>query len=244
MTLSPLSRRGAFTLLEVLLAVSLLAVASTITFLAFHIVTTAWKSGLTLTDNLHHGDFVMEQVEMALRSAYYPDSTNADGYGFWMEDNGTPDEAADVISWVKLGGALVGRDTALADSPHRVEVWLDKGEEEHAAVYVKAWRQYAQAEDFDPENIPPEILSRRVTGLNCRVAERKPGDDEEEEEIEWLDEWEDTNRIPDMVELTLLLDPITPGGDPIEIRRIVSIPVAPLSWARRIKHIRDTERKP
>ncbi|MBN2302436.1 MAG: type II secretion system protein, partial [Lentisphaerae bacterium] len=83
------SKQHGFTLLEILLAVSLLAIVSTLTYLSFSTITTAWKRGLAMTDELHHGDFVMEQLVMGLRSAYYPEARNPSAnYGFWLENNG------------------------------------------------------------------------------------------------------------------------------------------------------------
>ena len=48
--------------------------------------------------------------------------------------------------------------------------------------------------------------------------------------IEWLDNWEMTNRLPAFVELTLYLEPLEEGGQPVEIKRVVDIPVAHLGW--------------
>ena len=56
------SRRRGFTLIELLLAVSLLAIVSTLTYMTFSTVTSAWKRGLALADDIHHGDFMMEQM--------------------------------------------------------------------------------------------------------------------------------------------------------------------------------------
>ena len=43
---------SAFTLLELVLAVAILAVVSTVTYLTFSTVTTAWKKGIVLTLNI------------------------------------------------------------------------------------------------------------------------------------------------------------------------------------------------
>jgi hypothetical protein len=53
-----------------------------------------------------------------------------------------------------------------------------------------------------------------------------------EDEIEWIDEWEDTNRLPYSVEVTLWMDPVEEDDDPIELKRVVQVPLAPLSWGR------------
>ena len=99
-------RRHGFTLLELLLAVSILSVVSVVTYMTFSTVIQAWRRGSAMTEEMHHGDFVIEQIVMALRSAYYPETDVAPtAYGFWHVDNGDGEEDADEISWVKIGSA-------------------------------------------------------------------------------------------------------------------------------------------
>lgn len=221
--------RSAFTLLEMLLAVSLMAAVCAITFLTFSVVSSGWQRGMTLSDDLHHGDYVIEQLVMALRSAYYPSAgENAGTYGFWLKDGGSGENASDMISWVKLGGALVGSDCPFAGSPHRVKFSVEPESGENSAS-VRAWRLEGQPEDFDPDKIEPIVLSHDVTGFNCRVADP---DQKTGAEIDWLDEWEDarTNKLPRIVEVTLYMKPLEAGEAPVEIKRVVAIPAAPLSW--------------
>jgi prepilin-type N-terminal cleavage/methylation domain-containing protein len=223
--------RCAFTLLELLLAIGILALAMVVAFTTFGIVTTAWRKGTTLADEVHHGDFAMEQLVMGLRSAHYPDAkAMSSPYGFWMEDESAGEHPSDTISWVKQGSALVGSDPSLAGGPHRVVFSVEDDDEGGRAACVKAWRLQGQPEDFDPEeDVETETLSRRVLGFNCRAAYEK-----KEKEIDWLDEWEDTNRLPVYVELTLYLAPLSEGEDPVEVKRAIEIPVAPLSWGTAI----------
>ena len=73
----------------------------------------------------------------------------------------------------------------------------------------------------------PVFLSRQVRGFNCRTIMEDDVDDEGE--IDWQDEWDFTNDLPLAVEITLYLEPIDKDGDPVELSRIVEIPVAYLS---------------
>lgn len=224
-TRMPKNRQG-FTLLELLLAISIMAIVSTVTFMTFYASLNAWKRGTAMADSLNYGDYVMEQLIMGLRSAYYPDSKGGSpDYGFWQQDNGDDAYSGDVISWVKLGGALVGDDAPLAGSPHRVQFYVDQDDEGRSAVAVKAWRLLDQPDDFDPEELEPVYISRKIIGFNCKTAYRLV-----DEEVEWLDEWEKTNRIPTVVELTLYLEPAEKDGEPVELKRIIGIPVGPLCW--------------
>jgi len=215
-----------FTLLEVLLAISLLGVVSAITYMSFATVVTGWRKGMSMVDKLHHGDLIIEQLVMALRSAYYPDvKGQAPLYGFTHEDEGNGPYSSDVISWVKLGSALVGQDCPFVGSPHRVKFSVETDDEGDGMGVIRAWQLFGQPEDFDPDDVPPRYLSRHITGFNCRAAYKKVDDD-----IDWQDEWENTNRLPTVIELTFYLQPFDKDDPPIEIKRILGIPVAPLSW--------------
>lgn len=225
------ARRAAFTLLELLLALSLLSVISVVTYMTFSTALRAWRKGTAMTESLHHGDFVMEQLVMALRSTYYPDAEKAGSmYGLWHEDHGSDEDSRDVISWVKLGNALIGADSPFVDSPHRVRFYLDKDEKDRDVVAVQAWQLLGQPEDFDYEEVEPIHLSRKIIGFNCRMAHRILDD-----EIEWLDEWTGgvSNKVPTVFEITMYLEPSEEGGEPAKMTRIMGVPVGPRVWQAR-----------
>ncbi len=215
-----------FTLLEILLAVTILGVISVVVSLTFSAAVSAWQKGTKMADSMHHGDFVVDQLVMGLRSAYYPEA-NGSEYGFWHEDDGDGENARDEICWVKLGGSLVGRNSRFAETPHRVRFLIEDDEDGDSAAAVKAWRLQGQVEDFDPDEIEPIFLSKRIVGFNCRMAWEMKDD-----EIDWMDEWEDdlTNKLPTVVEITLYVDPAQEGEDPIELKRIIGLRLGVLSW--------------
>ena len=231
-----LNSSSGFTLLELLLAISILSIVSTVTYMSFTAVVDAWQKGMTMSDELHHADYVVEQLVMGLRSAYFPQAGGtSDEHGFRHEDNGDDAGFSDVISWVKLGNALVGADRSFAGTPHRVEFFVDSEGGDDSAAMIKAWRLYGLPDDFDPEELDPTLLATRITGFNCRMAEDTSDDIDldDEELIDWLDEWEETNRLPTMIELTLYMDPLEEGGSPLMVQRVVEIPVSHLSWGTR-----------
>ncbi len=224
--LAMVARSRGFTLLEILLAVSLLAVTATITFMTFAAATTAWQRGTALVDRLHHGDFVMHQLVLALRSAYFK---QLGLHGFQHVSSGSGAGSADEISWVKLGGALIGREQDFAETPHRVRFFMGRDREGNEGVAFTGWRLAGLDDDFDPDALEPIILSRRVMGFSCRTAWEYNA----EGEIDWLDEWEHTNRVPVLVEITLYLEPVVEGDPPLEMKRIAPIRAAEASWKDR-----------
>ena len=240
-------RKSGFTMIELLLAVSLMAVIVGVGFYTFATANRVWRLGTEAADAIDHADLVMEQLCMALRSAYYPDGSRpSPDYGMQLVNDGDGADAHDTLSWVKLGTALVGPDSMVANSPHRVMVSAvrpDDSPDGEDGLVLKAWRLAAQPEDFDPEDeeyVKPLYIASGVQGLDFQIldpdgnlaAGKEPvaGD---EQELKWIDEdWKDdyTNRLPYAVSATLYLTPAEEGGEPIAVRRLVTIPVAPLSW--------------
>ncbi len=229
--------RSGLTLIELILSVSILAMVAGVAYFSFDAGVRAWRAGTELADSLHHADYVLEQIVMGLRSSYYPDTGKSAGsYGFVLTDDGDGAEARDTMSWVKLGSALVGTEAPFAGIPHRVEVGVRDADEvapsdaaagAGSGFAVRAWRIDNQPEDFDPGAVPPVFLTPRVVGLNCRVLSNEQTD---EDELKWDDEWEDTNRVPFAVEVSLYLQPPREDDEPIQVQRIVEIPLALLSW--------------
>ncbi len=210
------------------MAVLLVLLASTMTYVTFAAVAKAWRNGTKIAEDLHHGDFVMDQLVIGLRSAYFPDARgNVTTYGFWLKDGGSGSSAEDSISWVKQGTALTESNSATVSGPHRVLFSIERDDDGNPAAAVRYWRPFALPEDFDAMLIPPEFISSRVCGFDCRVATNTT-----DGTWEWSDIWEkeDTNRLPRAVELTLYLQPLSEGRDPVAITRCVEIPVWRLSW--------------
>lgn len=219
--------KGGFTLLELLLAVGLLALVSTVTYLSFSTFTAAWQRGIALADDLHHADFVIEQLTMALRSAYYPDAGGVvAGYGFELKDGADGGDPTDEITFTKIGSSLISRGNKISGTPHRVKVTVGTDESGRKGAIVK-FRPMLKISDKKTEEEQWEklFLSDKVVGFNCRAAYRMV-----EDKVEWLDDWKETNRLPTAVEITLYMNPLKENDEPVEIKRVVGISVAPLSW--------------
>jgi prepilin-type N-terminal cleavage/methylation domain-containing protein len=229
------SRNGntqqAFTLLELLIALVILATAMAITLSTFYSITRAWQRGTAMTDNLNRGEFTMEQIASGLRSAFFPTPSNVyappPGFGFWLDDNGKDAAAKDVISWVKTGPELLPMESPHQNGPHRIQLSVEHDEDGESALAARAWLPYSSLLDkFDPEDEPPFFIATKIVGLNCRVSTNTS-----DEGWVWEESWEDTNTntLPLAVEVALYLTPLEPGEPPVELRRTIVIPTAPLS---------------
>ncbi len=217
-----------FTLVEVLIALSIVGLLTVMLFTSFHSVSNSWSIGRATIDAGGHSDYLMEQLTAALRSAYYPGT--GEKYGLIFTDDGEDEDARDWIEWTKVGPALVGEDAEFAQVPHRVRVFITEPDGDFPGGFtIRAWRQDLQLDDFNPDEDTAElILSPKVIGFNCRMldpeAERTVDD-----ELNWMDEWTKTNTLPTALELTLWLQPTEDDAEPIESQRIVEIPMGILS---------------
>lgn len=220
--------RQAFTLVEVLIALTLLGLLTAMLFTSFNAIVRAWESGRTAVDATNHADYLLEQLSAALRSAYFPGS--GEKYGLIFTDDGDDPRSHDLIEWTKVGAALVGEDADFANVPHRVRVTVTEPDAPFPGGFtVRAWRQDLQLDAFDPDRDTIELsLSPKVIGLNCRLLDpdsARTADDE----LNWIDEWTKTNTLPTALELTLWMEPAEKDAEPIEAKRIIELPMGALS---------------
>ena len=225
--------RSAFTLVEIVVSISILAVMMLISFFSFDAIVRSWRAGQEMSNTMGQADYVIDQVVAGLRSAYYPALGKQDyKYGFSLISDGDDATARDSISWVKMGPALVGEECGFSESPHRVSLSVFEGDRDGAVekgLALRAWRIDLQLEDFKPdEEVTDFILAPRVIGMNCRVLDKtKPKVDALPN---WQDEWKYSNSIPKAVELTLYMEPLKENEEPLEIKRIIEMPMSELSF--------------
>lgn len=231
-----------FTLIEVMLAVSLMAVMTFVAFFTFNTAINSWKRSTEMADRMQHADYALSQVVSALRSAWCPATATTGGgadsylYGFQLIDGGDGEEDSDIIQWTKLGSAIVGNTSTLSETPHTVRLWAQtETRDQPGGLWVKAGQlDLIQDEDkedynFDDDDVfEPYVLVTGVQGFNCRVLNKEQPYEEDGTPV-WEDEWISSNNIPRAVELTFTLEPVEERGDPVRIRRVVEIPLWDLS---------------
>ena len=232
------SRRG-FTMLELLLAISLMGIMMVVGFMTFNTVTRNWTKSMELVDRMQHAEYALTQVVSGLRSAYVPLGAQEGDMtlGLQLFDDGSDEKSRDSIQWTKLGTAIVGNASKLSETPHVVRLWVEDGERNRdrpAGLWVKACHDLlprdAETEiDFnDDEQFEPFLLVQGIRGFNCRVAD-KDTPFNEDGSWNWQDEWSASNSLPRAVELTFYLDPVEERGRPETVMRVVEIPLAKMS---------------
>ena len=212
----PPRRAAAFTLIELLLALAIFAIVMSMAGGSFWSIMKAWNRGNSLLDQLHHGEFAMDQLVSALRSAaWFP--SKPESYGFWLDDSGgTGPHAENVISWVTGGSAFLPPESEDRDGLHRLSVTVE-GSGPKRALRVSAWPHIVE----DPRDASPEEydVAAGVSGLSCEWYDF--------EDESWSQDWEETNSLPKLVRLTLTMQPQGEQRDPYVLQRLVTLEVAP-----------------
>ncbi len=235
-------RRGGFTLVELLIALSILGVLTVMLATSFYSVNQSWMVSREVINAGGHSDYLMAQLSAALRSAYTPGT--GDKYGFTFTNEGEERDARDVIEWTKIGAALVGEDARFAGVPHRIRVYVSDADGSHPGGFtIRAWRQDLQLDEFDPEEDTAELcLSPKVIAFNCRVLDPDTPRDTNNE-LNWMDEWSKETQLPTAVELTLWMESPEEGEEPIESKCIVEIPMSAVSQDASVASDANTEAK-
>jgi prepilin-type N-terminal cleavage/methylation domain-containing protein len=220
-----------FTLLELLMAIMIMAIMMLLSFFCFDAVVQSWNAGMEMSDSMAQADYVMNQVESGLRSAYYSSTVAKDEEkGFQFTDGGEGANAQDSITWMKVGRAFVGNlkaidgKTEIAEMPHRVRLYVEAQDGDGGGLMAKAWSSDFQPDDFDVEkDVKAFLVSPRVVAMDCKVLKEPP--EEKASEIKWEDEWSSSNSLPYKVSVTLYLRPFKEGDAPVAVTRDIEIPV-------------------
>ncbi len=200
-------QRAAFTLIELLVALAIFGLVAALAAGTFWGVVRAWNRGGELLEQLHYGEFAMEQLVTALRgAAWFPSKPEA--FGFWL-DNGE-------ASWVTSGSAFLPPDSPLINGLHRLSVGMDSVGGERGLV-VRAWPHLAEEEDLRAAE--PWLICPEAADFDCEWYDFESED--------WSRDWEETNSLPKLVRVTLKMKPRETFDEELELQRVVVLEVAP-----------------
>ncbi len=216
----PTGKRHGFTFVELLVALGILVAAFAIIFTIFVTTLNAWRRGSDALAGMHHGDFVMDQLVQSLRSAAFFDSV-PEFYEFRLDKRHAGGHPADLISWVTSSSAFMPLDSPYAEGLHRIVVTIDRATRADYGVAIRALPHLAEDDMEDPD---PWFVSTRVKGLRCRVFDDEQG--------QWQDNWDETNAVPSLVEITLYIENDEPHAPPTRLQRAIEIPIAPAVTSR------------
>ena len=241
--------RRAFTLLEIICAVVLIGVVTTLAVATSNAVSRGWEISTDYIDKMQRTDYALNQLVSALRSMYYPSlGQQSYDYGFVLTDNGDGEDPdrSDVLEWSRL--ASVGSKDKSASTVHRIQVMvLEEGNRdfdrhviERTGLYMRRRPDVALSpkDDADEEYgfdnselYEPVLIADGIVGFNCRVLKEPPtssGTAAAYEKDDFEDKWDSSNSVPYKVELTFhLADPDGKSyrSNTAPVMRIVRIPI-------------------
>lgn len=199
--------RAAFTLIELLVALVIFSLAAAMAAATFWSVTKAWTRGGEMLEQLHYGEFAMDQLVTALRgAAWFPSKPEA--FGFWLE--------RDKASWVTSGTAFLPPDSPLRNGLHRLSVTVDSAQGERGLV-VRAWPHLT--EDADENDAEPWLVCPEAEEFACEWYDF--------DAETWSTDWEETNSLPKLVRVTLKMKKRAEFDEELELQRLVELEVAP-----------------
>ena len=199
------------------MALSIMIAAVSLVLMSFSQVVKATQKGEAMLDTLHHGEYTMEQLVSALRSAVFF-NTEPDKYEFVLEDGGSDNEPADIASWVTSSSAFMPPGSELNDSLHRIYLSIEDDDEGRPALAVSAHPHRIDPDDEEAEDVDFWIVSRKVRGFNCRVYNAR--------EETWEDDYDVKRSLPLFVEISLMVDPGDGTSAPSMLHRLVQLPMA------------------
>jgi prepilin-type N-terminal cleavage/methylation domain-containing protein len=216
-------RAAGFTLVEILVSLAILVLATALIFGSYHQVARVKKKGELMLDRMRQSDWVMDQLVVALRSAVLLEN-NPQKCGFWLEDD-EDQYPADVISWITSSAAFMPPQSQMAFGLHRVFLSIEDDEDGNPALHASGYPYLTDSEADDFEEPEPWLISRRIKGLSCRVYD--------DFNKEWADEWEKDTTVPSFVEITLFVQADDDEAKVREITRAVQLPAGSFAKNRR-----------
>ncbi|MSR64855.1 MAG: hypothetical protein EXS18_03640 [Verrucomicrobiae bacterium] len=209
---------GAFTLLEVMLAVILLAAVMTAVYLTWSTGLQGWKAATDAADNLQKTRAILDGTTEMLRAAVYYDQAEAGQdadnlYRFEGVHGTIGDYDADSIRFVTLSSRFC-RPYEMERVPlRRVQISLEQ--DENNKPYLAMFAESALKTE-DSEKTPPVKLSEDVIGFRVQYFD---ADIEE-----WQEDWVDETGMPAQVEITITYRAADETGSPIVQRIVTAIP--------------------
>jgi prepilin-type N-terminal cleavage/methylation domain-containing protein len=203
-----------FTLLEVLLAVTILGLVIGSVYSAWNASLTGWKRASEVTDTFQRERIVLDTLSELAKSAVYFVS-DPDLYQVVGTDS---DTEGDSVSFITGSDALLPPNEMLTAGLRRVTIGLER--DDAGDVVLTLANSAALMETGDEElTRQTHVLSRDVIGFGVRYRDPRDGT--------WKTSWEESGVMPVGFEFTVAFsDPTDPKAAPLTLTRAVELPAA------------------
>ena len=200
-----------FTLLEVMLAVTILAVVFTAVYGIWSVSLQSWRRGENAAAMFQRQRVVLQALSELTKSAVYFDA-NPGLYRLYGRRNETE---GDSISFVTESDALLPLSEMPIAGMRRVTIWLAKDQLGRPVLAI------ANAPALEIDDAPPpasHVLSTDVSGFVVKYWHASMS--------EWRDEWQEENSMPDAIEFAVTFGGAGDRAMPVTVTRYVELPAA------------------
>jgi prepilin-type N-terminal cleavage/methylation domain-containing protein len=204
--------QGAFTLLEVVLAVTILGLVMTAVYATWSAGLNGWKRGSAISAAFQRERVVMDTLtELASTIVYFnsPDEVYA--------VQATHDDwKGDTVSFVTSSDVSLPQTESSIAGMRRVTIALERDEQGNPFLAIVNTPALEPADSSSQDET--HVLSADVCGFQVRY--RDPLDES------WKDEWENTRAIPSAIEFTVAFGGSDGQTPPVIVTRAVDVPIA------------------
>ena len=210
-----------FTLLEVLVALTVLVTVMAIVGASLVTTINGWDRGQRALEGLRRGEHVMDQLANALRSSSGGGASTKQGIYSFQINNTDDNPPAGTMSWVTSSAAFLPPRSPLAYGLHRISLGIEQIDQRRPALVVRSW-PYLVTDQDQIAAVEPGFIAPEISGLACRVYDYTVQD--------WQTEWTSSNALPALVELTVFVnnntnDNSTATAEPLILQRIIEMPL-------------------
>lgn len=197
-----------FTLVEMLLAVVIMAGLMGTTLSIWHVSITALKRGREATENLQRQRALLDMMTQMFNTALFSQE-NAYWYVWETEDNGDQD----LVSFVSAHVPVVGGPAQSDAVPQRITLSLEYDGNSNLALLARVKNFLA----YDIEDVEKTIrLADWVNTFSLRYYDPEADD--------WFDTWDYEDRMPGGVEITFSMASSKPGQEDVVISKMLMLP--------------------
>ncbi len=202
---------AAFTLLEIMLAITILAAVMTAVYVTWSAGLSGWKRSASVTESLQRERIVMETLAELTQSAVFFSSAEM-LYGIEGQHSA---QTGNSVSFVTGSDLLLPASETMASGMRRVTISLGRD------ARGKSCLMMANAPALEPERAPDPInhvLSADVCGFAVRYRDPRSGG--------WAETWEEPQLIPAAIEYTVAFGANDGRTPPVIVTRAVDLPIA------------------
>lgn len=208
--------RSGFTLVEILLAVTILGLAMTAVYSTWSAALMAWRRGSDASEVFQRQRIVIDTLaELAQSAVYFGASPSL----YAVEGVSKPGWG-DRVSFVTASDVSLPPSEAIDAGMRRVTISMEQDEygRKYLAIVNAPAVSTSNTTTVADTTLQAHVLSMDVSGFYVRYLDPR--------DSTWYDKWEDTSLIPSAMEFTVMFGQQGDRLPPVVVTRAVDLPVA------------------